>query len=324
MTTCRHQLEVVFTGAAEQNSALSDVHVTAGDLQTARFGDDTRAYHAAFTFDANGSSASRATDTVLVRSGAIVVAVIASSDGRDSSLFLGLTRTLADRMALANLALGQAAAAATPVPTLSDPDFLAAANRAADSVTLRLADLPAGWTLAPPDDNSSDVPDFTGECAPLNNGEGFPDSVVSRSSEKFEGVVADQASSSVDVFRSAAQAKITLETLADLLRRCQDQMGQMFKVVVQDVAADMSAVDVSVVELPLPSLADEAYVYRFPISFSARGVRVSFVLDFVFIRKGAMVANVITTTGDTSSSLTGDLARIIAGRMTSANATLPH
>jgi hypothetical protein len=322
---CGDQLKTVFGGNLAGFSALSDIEVTFGDLKTARFGDQSPACRVAYTFTRAGSPSSGATDIILVRTGAMIATVVATSDGKDSSIVVGLTRTLAGRMGFANAVVPTPVPARSAVPTLTDQDFHAAANAAADSVLLKLTDLPPGWMASPHVSDSSSDTDLTGECAPLNGDNVETLSSLGKSSDDFVGAVANQASAGVDVFRSASDAKRELDTLANLVHRCQDQLVKMLTTGTQDAIGDSVAdVQVSFVELPLPALADDAEVFRLPVSVSGRGRRFTIVLDMVFIRKGAIVTALITTTDDTTSPLTGNLARVIAGRMTSANATLPQ
>jgi hypothetical protein len=218
------------------------------------------------------------------------------------------------------------AAQPTPVPTLSDQAFQAAANAVADSVMLKLDDLPAGWK------SEGHVPDnslvgFTGECELFNRDNPLTGSAFSKASDDFSDPNDNDAALQVDVFRSAVEAQDGLNRLADLIARCQDQFTDIIKSQIQaDGGSDVYNIQSTFRDLRIGGLGDDTHAYRIAISFTfARtGITVPFTEDIILVRTGVIVSDVFATLEGTGGTFAADLARTVATRMASANAFLPQ
>ncbi len=213
---------------------------------------------------------------------------------------------------------------ATPAPTLSDPQFQAAASAAADAVVLTLADLPSGWTSEPHVPDNSDV-GFSGECEIFNRDNPVTGSAFGKASDDFSDAADNDAALQLDIFKSAVEAQDSLGRLADLIARCQDQFTTVLtRLMQQDAGSGISNVQVAFRDMQMAALGDETHAYRVSFTFSAAGNPVSFTEAIILIRKGAIIADLSATLEGTGGSFTTGLAQTIADRMTAANNFLPQ
>ncbi len=254
--------------------------------------------------------------------------------GRMRPLLLGVAGAgLIAFAAACSSSSGSGKPAVTPhVSPMDAQAFKAAANTAADLVLLKSTDLPAGWSGSP--HAPAPLTGFTGQCEPLNPDDPISGSSLSKSSDDFVAQGGDDAMSQADVFTSADAASASFTSLMNVIAHCHDQFVSVFKALytesgaafvgINDPRALVTDVQVSFNALRGAAYDDASSSYRLSFGFSVGNLRVGGQTDIVFIRSGALVADVIHTTFSGDTALTDGLAKAVADRMVAANRQLPQ
>ncbi len=209
--------------------------------------------------------------------------------------------------------------------------YRSAAPAVAKAAVLTLADLPSGWTGKPATQSASSI-NLQGECAVFNTNENLPGSIADSDSDDLTSPGLQQVSSGAAVFASAEAAKSGLDELNRLIDKCHDQLTNAFQELFKQgyvagggALSDLTDVKTSFVALSLPRLGDASNAYRITIISTVNATKIPAVIDVVFIRSGAMGAqmtNFIVGTIDDKEER--DLAGIVASKLEQADASLPR
>ncbi len=214
----------------------------------------------------------------------------------------------------------------TSIPATDDA-FQQAADSAADSALLVATDFPSGWTGTQHAPNT--VTGFTGDCDPLNPQDPITGSLLSKPSNDFADTKGGQATSQVDVFRTAARAADSMRQFQDVVSRCHDQFVSVFTGLYQQSApaanprARAQNVSVTFGDRSVAAQGDAVHAYRIAFSYAVNGAPTSGTTDIVFIERGRLIGQVYFTVLNSDAALGTDLASVIADRLANADRGLP-
>lgn len=220
------------------------------------------------------------------------------------------------------------------VSELSD-EYIQAAQRAVEAAVLTIDDLPAGWEIDPPDeDTDEDEPDFlfTGECQPFNDIDNFPGEIANAESDDFEGPEGQSFTSDATAFASDKAAKDAFNLVRTLRITCSDQMRKMFTTALKDsfledgtaTEAELATLHVIVGDLPFPQFSDHADAYRVDIQIDVSGIAFHFKMHFPYWVHGKLIGSVtyMTFVGEPDMTKEALIAKIAFDKLVEAEATL--
>ena len=214
---------------------------------------------------------------------------------------------------------------ATATPS---PELIAAAQAAATSSNLTLADVPAGWTEAPPEEDPA--LGLEGDCAILD-ADHLPGEIAGTESNDLEGPAGQQASSTTGFFATSEEASTTFESYVSTLSDCKSQFVAAFEQLLRDeIVADgtspdaIQALDISMEDAEPSITADSSEGYRMRISVAVGGESLEFVADIILMRQGrALGSFTYFALGEPDSSELGQIAATAASKLDAGDASLP-
>ena len=222
------------------------------------------------------------------------------------------------------------------VSELSD-EYIRAAQQAVESALITIDDLPQGWEIDPPDEDSqeddADENDylFTRECQPLNDLDNLPGQIADAVSDDFDGSPGQTFSTDVVAFASDDAAKDAFNLFRTLRITCSDQLRKAMVAGLRDVFAEEGATEAElatlsavVSDLPFPQLSDHADAYRVDWQADIGGTAYRVKMHFPYWRHGNMVGSVSyrTFTGEPDMTKEALIAKIAFDKLVKAEATL--
>jgi hypothetical protein len=223
-----------------------------------------------------------------------------------------------------------AVAVAPTASPVTDAEFSAAAQKAAQATLLAISDLPAGWTSKP--HNSQPPPDnaFTADCAAIAQ-LADPNAVLDINSDDFNGPSGESVGSNATLYRTESRASDAEAKAWDAIIRCQGQLltfikGAIAKGTGKGVGTSVSPDDVSArfSELPVSQLGDSSRGFRIDITVPVRNVTIAEVWDEIEVRKGRIIGSLTFIAPLSSSSIRDGLLKTVSDRVIAADQSLPQ
>jgi hypothetical protein len=169
----------------------------------------------------------------------------------------------------------------------------------AKDAVLTVADLPAGWVAATSEPDDSDDPGFSEACRILSSS-GFPEDTARAESEDLYGPLGQKVNSNVSVFLNDDAADEAFMLVRNL-ERCQVE----FELAVKDLLSQQAgnnektaSVAASFYPIDLPAAPAQSVGYRLETSAPLDSEILNLVFDFIWIRRGSLVGNLIYTSFD--------------------------
>lgn len=164
---------------------------------------------------------------------------------------------------------------------VSEEEFLAAAQVAAEGAILTPEDVPADWESEPdePDDDSDES--LSGECAYLDQvDDGLPGQAAVAEGPALVGPT-HEINTEASVFASDDEAADTMNKYIDTVLSCRHEFIEA-----AEAEGELAADDrIEIAEVDAPPVGDEARVIRNELASGARSV----VVDFMLVRQGRIV-----------------------------------
>jgi hypothetical protein len=188
---------------------------------------------------------------------------------------------------------------ASPSQTSNQPsaEFIAAAQTAATSSLLTLADFPAGWTQTPRNPNPEKL-GLTGDCAVLES-DGLPGDIAHAVSDDFIGPAEQDVMTGSSAFVDEASGQRAFDAYATTQSACADQFTVAYAKGLRDAFAAKGIAPDAVQDLVVsmtpqdpPGVGDASLSFRLLTTLSLQGQRMRFVLDAFLMREGAVLGYV--------------------------------
>ncbi len=214
-----------------------------------------------------------------------------------------------------------------PTPTL---DFAAEARRLVGGAVFSAADLPDFDPLGV-DDLQSQV-GLSDECDIFDPAVIFPDAVATADSGAYGSILDDQLLNLAGIYRSADDASAALARTRDLRVRCEGE----FEVAVEQVARDFldvlgidlgffSTIDVAITDYDPTAVGDEIIGYRMHVNVNLVLTSQQYNLDAIVAREGRVAGALLYGSfGQPDDSVETELLRLMAGKLSAVNASLPE
>ncbi len=268
-------------------------------------------------------------------------------------------------LALAGMACGDDAAVPEPTPTVAaaptaspaaddppardavgdsppivDDASRVAAERAAESAQIVLADFPAGWRGEPQYDSPEvdDIPVYGDSLdVTLNLGGAFglseeclewslrtassPGSLVERSSDQFDRDGDENVSSDAGVYATVALASAAADAHVALFPTCGDQMEALMEAIPDAEYGDGST---SATLAVLPPIAGTSWSHSFRMTIEIPSIGSTIVLEYHALRQGRIMAGIGWTNanGAFDAALAERLVATLSDRTRAADAAL--
>ena len=216
---------------------------------------------------------------------------------------------------------------ATPTPTI---DFAAEARRLVVDAVFSAEDLP-GYER-PGADGLQSQAGLSDACDIFDPDVVFADAVATAASGAYVGVLDDQLVNLAGVYRTVEDASAALAQTQGLRERCEDE----FEAAVERVALDFldgfgidlglfSTIEVAIIDLDPTAVGDEAVGYRMHVNVNLILTSQQYNLDAIVVREGRVVGALIYGRfGQPDDSVETELLRLMAGKLSAVNASLPE
>lgn len=225
-------------------------------------------------------------------------------------------------------------ASITPSPSPVPPEvYAAAAQQAAPNALLRVEDLGADWSVAPPDeDGDADFdPQLEGECAQLNQEVTLAGEIATADSEDFAGPGDREISSSSSVFADPDTAEAGMDLFASFVNDCSDQLEDGFRRILvdsleeEDPFVSIDNLEIDATPLFVGLFGDHAEGWRIKIRALINGQAFEYTIDQAVIRSGAVVASAtFTFVGPADIPFEDQISAVLTNKAAAADATLPR
>lgn len=198
-------------------------------------------------------------------------------------------------------------------PTATDAEFQSAAENAANSVLIKMADLPMGWQLV-----TFGTADRRGtlelptRCDVLND-DGFPQAAINKHEFGYEGPKKERLSPAVAVFRTQAEATSSFDRYAGAIDDCRVELVTALKKSIE--SSGFTNIDLAIKDIPRGLSTDELKDYRVSLHFTNGTTEINGQYELVVMRVGRMLGGASYFTLDAANALFDSLTKTLAGRM---------
>jgi hypothetical protein len=216
-------------------------------------------------------------------------------------------------LALAVLVAVPAAIAATPDFKPERKRLQAADVKLAKTVTLRRADLGAGWT-------AFSYGDATGGDADLSACQGFDldlsaFTITGQATSAFRNASGASVASAVEVYPSRAQAMGDFRAATTHPRLFECFRTTLEKSLAEQEEQGLTMTLASVQRRAFPRIGGRTFAFRTVARVTFQGMTVSVFIDSVSFQRGRTIASLTFINGLTPASGQASLARAVAARM---------
>ncbi len=227
------------------------------------------------------------------------------------------------------IACGGGAGSGEPSPATTI-DFAAEAQRLVVDAVFSAEDLP-GYELTG-DDGLPSQTSLSDECDIFDPAVVFPDAVATADSGAYESALDDQIFTLAAVYRSEDEAAAALAATPDFIGRCEDEFEDAVEQVARDFLESFgidlglfSTIDVAIIGFDSPAVGDEIVGYRMHVNVNLLVTSRQYNLDAVVVREGRVVGVLIYGRfGEPDDSVEAELLRLMAGKLSAVNASLPE
>jgi hypothetical protein len=210
-------------------------------------------------------------------------------------------------------------------------EFQTAAEKATDMATLQLSDLPAGWSVKPPEADTPDDKAFADEfkkCSKLpDDADNSLDPVKKVDDTSFKGPKDQDLSTGPSVYETVDRAQDVLNLITAAYSNCGRNFTDLFRKAFLDgitqSGGNPDALDLSVTiaDRNIPKLGDSARGFR--LTLDERRSHTVLYIEFQFFRVGHINADVITSVSDAQQDDLDALPKLVEAKLRAADATLP-
>jgi hypothetical protein len=215
-------------------------------------------------------------------------------------------------------------------PTATTIDFAAEARRLVVDAVFIAEDLP-GHELTG-DDGLPSQTSLSDECDIFDPDVVFPDAVATADSGAYESALDDQIFTLAGVYRSDDEAAAALAATSDFIGRCEDEFENAVEQLARDFLAGFgidlgpfSTIDVAIIGFDPTAVGDEIVGYRMHVNVNLIVTSRQYNLDAVVVREGSVVGVLIYGRfGEPDDGVEAELLRLMAGKLSAVNASLPE
>ena len=216
---------------------------------------------------------------------------------------------------------------ATPTPTV---DFTAEARRLVGGAVFSAEDLP-GFEPLGADDLQSQA-GLSDECDIFDAGVVFPEAVATADSGAYEGALEEQLVNLAGIYRTTDDASEALAKTRDLRDRCEAEFEAAIEQVARDFLSRLginlglfSTIDVAITDYDPTPAGDEITAYRMQVTVNLVLTRQQYNLHAVVVRQGRVAGALLYgRLGQFTDNIETELVRLMAGKLSAVNASLPE
>ena len=227
------------------------------------------------------------------------------------------------------IACGGGAGSGEPSPATTI-DFAAEAQRLVVDAVFSAEDLP-GHELTGNDGLPSQT-SLSDECDIFDPTVVFPDAVATAESGAHEGALDDQIFTLAAVYRSEDEAAAALAATPDFIGLCEDEFEDAVEQVARDFLEGLgidlgpfSTIDVAIIGFDPTAVGDVIVGYRMHVNVNLIVTSRQYNLDAVVVREGRVVGVLIYGRfGEPDDGVLAELLRLMAGKLSAVNASLPE
>lgn len=173
-------------------------------------------------------------------------------------------------------------------------DQVAAAETAARSVVLTLADLPTGWTPKTPTPKDTNTLGLTGECQKFDTQDYVPSpgEIAHVEGTEFGGPLDQEVSSNTAVFTDEQSVVDALDEFDRIVSLCGTQIEQGLKALVRSkfaqsgIGSALDDVRIAFSPMSFDSFGNQTRAYHMEFNVRAIGIPFDLNLDFVLVKSG--------------------------------------
>ncbi len=215
-------------------------------------------------------------------------------------------------------------------PATATIDFAAEARRLVVGAVFSAEDLP-GFEPLGADDLQLQA-DLSDECDIFDRGTVFPDAVATVDSGAYVGALDDQLVNLAGIYRTAEDAGTALARTRDLRVRCEDEFEEAVEQVARDFLAGLgidlsvfSTISVAITDYDPTPVGDEIIGYRMHVNVSLVLISQQYNLHAVVAREGRVAGALLYGRfGQPDDNAEAELLKLMAGKLSSVNASLPE
>lgn len=209
-------------------------------------------------------------------------------------------------------------------------DFAAEAQRLVGDAVFSAEDLPGYERTG--DDGLQSQASLSDECDIFDPAVVFPDAVATADSGAYGSALDDQIFTLAAVYRSEDEAAAALAATPDFIGRCEDEFAGAVEQIARDFLAGFgidlgpfSTIDVAIIGFDPTAVGDEIVGYRMHVNVNLLVTSRQYNLDAVVVREGRVVGVLIYGRfGEPDDSVEAELLRLMAGKLSAVNASLPE
>jgi len=209
-------------------------------------------------------------------------------------------------------------------------DFAAEAQRLVGDAVFGAEDLPGYEQTG--DDGLPSQASLSDECDIFDPDVVFPDAVATADSGAYESALDDQIFTLAAVYRSEDEAVAALAATQDFISLCEAEFADAVEQLARDFLAGFgidlglfSTIDVAIIGFDPPAVGDEIVGYRMHVNVNLVVTSRQYNLDAVVVREGRVVGALIYGRfGEPDDGVLAELLRLMAGKLSAVNASLPE